>query len=102
LAVRSEGNVWAWGSNASGRTGLGTVLEDTLVPNQIIYVELLGNFGRYLIAKGHFTVAEDSAFQLQKYSLFSSPSIGMGINSKFPALPDYDNIYATVKIHKVA
>lgn len=35
VAIRTDGSLWAWGSNASGRTGLGTDTGNTLVPTQI-------------------------------------------------------------------
>ena len=35
LAVQSDGTLWAWGSNSSGRTGLGITSGTTLVPTQV-------------------------------------------------------------------
>jgi alpha-tubulin suppressor-like RCC1 family protein len=35
LAVRTDGTAWAWGSNANGRTGLGTTTGSTLTPTQV-------------------------------------------------------------------
>ncbi|MCL2680419.1 MAG: hypothetical protein FWF11_02950, partial [Coriobacteriia bacterium] len=35
LAIRSDGTLWSWGTNGSGRTGLGTTTGNQLTPAQI-------------------------------------------------------------------
>ncbi|MCL2680759.1 MAG: hypothetical protein FWF11_04765, partial [Coriobacteriia bacterium] len=35
LAIRSDGTLWSWGVNTSGRTGLGTTIGNQLTPAQV-------------------------------------------------------------------
>jgi len=100
LAARSDGRLWTWGANSTGQLGDGTSTQRTS-PTLIIIFSPSSTSGSLKLV-GYFTISEDSAFQFQKYSSFSFLSIGMGIDAKFTPLSDYGNIYATVKIHKVA
>jgi alpha-tubulin suppressor-like RCC1 family protein len=86
LALTSDGRVFAWGSNYSGKTGLGMTTDSTTLPTEIITSEELG--GRPVVAieagYGHslalaadgtlFAWGDEDALGTDEPFVFSSPA----------------------------
>ncbi|MCL2680325.1 MAG: hypothetical protein FWF11_02455, partial [Coriobacteriia bacterium] len=75
LAAKSDGTLWAWGSNSSGRTGLGTTSDNQLAPAQ---VGTATNWSA-VTAGGNHSVALQSDGTLWSWGANTSGQTGLGI-----------------------
>ena len=76
LAINSAGELWSWGGNGSGATGLGTTTGNTLVPTRIEGTE--NNWTAISASGGHFSLALNSAGELWSWGHGGNGRTGQG------------------------
>ena len=83
LAINSKGELYSWGSNANGRTGLGTAAGDTLVPTRV------GEESNWVqVAAGNkYSVAVNSEGELYSWGLNTNGRTGLGITAGDTLVP---------------
>ncbi|WP_338278646.1 MopE-related protein [Corallococcus caeni] len=83
LALDVDGNVWAWGQNASGQAGLGTVGGTVLVPTRIAALSAI----QAIAANGNFSLALGTDGRLWAWGQNASGQVGTGSASAAVATP---------------
>ena len=75
LGLTTCGQLWSWGSNRDGITGLGTIAGNTLVPRQVGF----GSNWASISAGGFHSLATNTAGQLYAWGSNASGKTGFGI-----------------------
>ncbi|NOK13758.1 MopE-related protein [Corallococcus exercitus] len=83
LALDVDGNVWAWGQNASGQTGTGTAGGTVLVPTKVAALSSI----QAIAANGSFSLALGVDGRLWAWGQNSSGQVGTGGTSASVATP---------------
>ncbi|RKH49818.1 RCC1 domain-containing protein, partial [Corallococcus llansteffanensis] len=83
LALDVDGNVWAWGQNASGQAGLGTAGGTVLVPTRVAALSSI----QAIAANGNFSLALGADGRLWAWGQNASGQVGTGNTSASVATP---------------
>ncbi|MFP2897752.1 MopE-related protein, partial [Corallococcus sp. 4LFB] len=83
LALDVDGNVWAWGQNASGQAGLGTTGGTVLVPTKVAALTGI----KAIAANGNFSLALGADGRLWAWGQNASGQVGTGNTSAAVATP---------------
>ncbi|MCL2521906.1 MAG: InlB B-repeat-containing protein, partial [Erysipelotrichales bacterium] len=85
IAIDIEGNVWSWGSNTQGQTGLGLTAGHTLDPTRID----VGNVSFLQVDMGNFhNILLDTEGRLWSFGGNGSGATGLGITSGNTIYPE--------------
>jgi len=84
LALDIEGNLWSWGNNVSGRTGLGLSAGNTLIPTMIDTGEV--KFSQIAIAVAH-NVVLDTEGNLWSFGNSFNARTGQGQGAQHTLVP---------------
>ncbi|MFP2906091.1 RCC1 domain-containing protein [Pyxidicoccus sp. 3LFB2] len=83
LALDVDGNVWAWGQNASGQAGLGSAGGTVLVPTRVTALSGI----QAIAANGNFSLALGADGRLWAWGQNASGQAGTGATSTAVATP---------------
>jgi alpha-tubulin suppressor-like RCC1 family protein len=77
LALDLDGQVWAWGQNASGQVGLGSAVGTVPMPTKLVGLTGI----QRIAAGGNYSLALDSAGQVWAWGQNTSGQVGTGTSS---------------------